>query len=1711
MLNPQPTLLTSAQVGWISDHLHEFLPGLSAVLSFASLSVRPALYSIYENYVVHISHTTLRPVLKSLILSLLPGIEDETSEDYERAFALMEGLQSRFTPPTDKEAVDSSDGFFWQCLFLATVSNPTRRQGALNFLTQKLPIFRSERKASITSAFPGSLTTEAERAISPEPGLLIRSFISGLSDPQLLIQRGFLDLLVTNIPLDSPLLQQHVGSEDLDRLITAVMQVLLRREMSLNRRLWSWFLGPEPKTDGTESRQSGREEATENHDAAQFRYFSRFGQAPLERCLLNMFQSGPSNPAERARPFRICLSLMDRWEIGGSIIPRIFLPALRSAYRYSLIATPENTNEVLRSAGLFFDGIEASLIWADLLSLMQTGFAKKAATDDLPMLAWIIRNFNIKDEEMLLVHVPYAACYFLALLQTSVPQQPTTSAVAALDIVSIMLEMAPDRAFVPPAKKTGASTASASEATELRETLENFYRSTDQSTRFPFDGSAVFAMLSHFSASLALTALQAQAVAVFSRTVFVIAALNSKSSVLPALRDKAVFAGIADTMNSLADNNQTLAFSSLSSMVTLLSIFQPARQSQSHNAAGDSSQLEAMLINQFWHYLSLEQPKYHVEAVKSIWQLQDIVAPVDILQSSLTGLLRPRDQRRETSCDDFGATVGRFAVLWNHTIAAPSSNAKTSVRATPRRGSSMPTMVDSKKSLRRQQVLFEPLMMLLDMLDEYQEAHADMVKNWLHTLPTLEVVFNLHFDLLRTNMQIDEDGGPAPALRLKRSRHDSIRLLDYVFRHLQNILRRANDWIWHCLDNMMISNMQHAEQISGAMFLAEQSYQILSNDEYTSNSLRQKATNVLRFLLLSPCAPSLKWLDLDTRITAYLIKRLSDNEDAMQSSLLPMLSLALQPRTSGNTTRGSTDRRPSSSTGQRQATSQPSPTPTGATLTLTPTTQLVKCLQLGFSSPSSRIHLDKWVTLLGDILPVLGDALLVSLIPLEEALCAEVYKAHEELVGISNADSAALSFAPEAVILALLDALQSLLVQAHDLLEERQADEPVPRTPVQSKGLLGNVTAGVFNKTDAAQGRTQHDSGRLTVVLAFQDAVRVCSRLWTWAIRHTHHDDFDKMSAATSAYNALRVRNRARNLLEYATTVETLESLEVIASAWCQTSDADERGATLNLLHIIHDLRPKVVVSTILDAIACRTNMTTLPLARQSCQTTDLTALDATLFLSAYLRSTEDDAMDEIWSDCMSFLRDVLSNPLPYRQVLPPLLSVITLLAQKIENTNFGDQRKMRRDLGDVFTRILTATFSAIPSGALESQTSFASDEELVLAHRSLSLPVVLSDITEHIDAIVDGSDKATVVINNIVMTFISPILHSRGFPVNVTPDILSLFLKLAKKAPSAKPWKKELADVFADPKFLSTPLDLMQTDWFPLLRQWCLYDKERIPEILSRLTAPSSAGIMFGVGASTARLEADRKAQLNLRRLCLLLLASAEDTFATNLRAIEEKLAELFEASSSSSPSMAIKSELFMVCRTLVLSLSTVHLASVWPLLNHKLQMALLSLLSASTNDSGFSNASLLQACKLLDLLVAISPDEFQLHEWLYICDTIDAGYQPPNWTPSALSDHIAENSVASEEPEDALSSVTPTTIASGMAGRRQPLLRNSNLPNQDDIKAMPREDFVRTVLKPFFSQLSLHAYEGFYSLVTPDSQLCRRSLLEDVLDSSTIVGLNS
>lgn len=360
----------------------------------------------------------------------------------------------------------------------------------------------------------------------------------------------------------------------------------------------------------------------------------------------------------------------------------------------------------------------------------------------------------------------------------------------------------------------------------------------------------------------------------------------------------------------------------------------------------------------------------------------------------------------------------------------------------------------------------------------------------------------------------------------------------------------------------------------------------------------------------------------------------------------------------------------------------------------------------------------------------------------------------------------------------------------------------------------------------------------------------------------------------------------------------------------------------------------------------------------------------------------------------------------------------------------------------------------------------------------------ILASIIPELRKVLVEPDRVVAASVTISTSVIGPTFRAKTFPQNISPGILDLLYQLTRLQNNQRAWKKELSDALLDPKFFSSPVSLVKGNWVPLVRQYLISDRERMTDLLGRITPPTTAGVLFGVGATSARQEADKKTQLNLRRIAFLIFAAEKDTFVVNLKELEEKLVELLSATAVTSPSSATRGEVYLVFRALVLRTSSVHLASFWPLVNTELQSALSALFPDEDNYI-YTDSTILQACKLLDTLLVITPDEFQLHEWLFVTDTIEAVYRPNGWVPAALVDQVALELPYSSSQGGAV-----------VENRRRPWLTGDKIRelerNRGDIKA--------EILRPFFSNLSIFVYEGTYGMKPPDLDACEDALMRDM-----------
>jgi len=120
------------------------------------------------------------------------------------------------------------------------------------------------------------------------------SLCLALQDSSVLVQRAVLDLLLLVLPLD------RVPQEEAADLVTAALAALLRRDASLNRRLFAWLLA-----------------------------------ADFERHLLAAVTAAlAATDEDFLRPFRLLVSLLDRPELGGKIVDQALPDILRRLHAH---------------------------------------------------------------------------------------------------------------------------------------------------------------------------------------------------------------------------------------------------------------------------------------------------------------------------------------------------------------------------------------------------------------------------------------------------------------------------------------------------------------------------------------------------------------------------------------------------------------------------------------------------------------------------------------------------------------------------------------------------------------------------------------------------------------------------------------------------------------------------------------------------------------------------------------------------------------------------------------------------------------------------------------------------------------------------------------------------------------------------------------------------------------------------------------------------------------------------------------------------------------------------------------------------------------------------------------------------------------------------------------------------------------------------------
>lgn len=735
--------------------------------------MKPILLSLFETYIIKIDVKAWRPALKCIILSLLPGLDDPASEEYERTHVLLNHFRNalKCSPSGGESSPDSQDDrFFWQNLFIATISSANRRPGALAYLEKHLPRMGPEASqhdtklqgaATLENGADSGASAMIKAVISPEPGLLIRCFAAGLLDDQLLIQRGFLELLVTHLPLNSDVLRYHVTAHDREFLVSAATSVVVRREMSLNRRLWIWFLGqaasPETEHSGTASPQSGKSGTGATTEVmAPVQYFAQYGSIDLVEGLLKQFQFRTAVAVTRARPFRICLSLMDRWEIGGIVLPHVFKPAMQSVYQYKAYAPSEDAfSEIRKSASTFFDAVQSKLIWKELASMVLTALdendpAKSTlepsiTRTQLELVRFIITTFNIREEEMLTVHIPlmlllllYFASNIVELLKSQQSHQLISEISESLLQSALFLqEQLPERTFSEDDLLVGDAQFNKDSVQSLPTIISKFYDDAAESHESTFTSyrGIVQDGLLNSAFNLVLACLRCNALAPqLNAALSISAKMLGKSSSSTSVSNPAILSSLALAVARPSHGTVAGCARPIGHLSTLelLHSMMPLESWQNDLTV---RQIARKLVNSLWLFISPSNPRHNAEAVRAIWRLHHLSPDPGMIEAAITAFLHRSD---EGHIDEKPNLQGlhRFTSFWTHTVSMFRS---LSNRRSSAINADSSSIGKSEKPLDGPETIAKPLMLVLDLLRHADTPACMLISGWLQTAPEINL------------------------------------------------------------------------------------------------------------------------------------------------------------------------------------------------------------------------------------------------------------------------------------------------------------------------------------------------------------------------------------------------------------------------------------------------------------------------------------------------------------------------------------------------------------------------------------------------------------------------------------------------------------------------------------------------------------------------------------------------------------------------------------------------------------------------------------------------------------------------------------------------------------------------------------------------------------------------------------------------------------
>ncbi|EGO05284.1 hypothetical protein SERLA73DRAFT_82881 [Serpula lacrymans var. lacrymans S7.3] len=1662
--------------------------GLFPFFEYAATSVKPTLLNIYDTHYLPLQGG-LRPVMKAFILALLPGLEEETGEFFDKVLSLLDRLSGTVSP-----------AFFFQNIWLVMSTMPSARGTALNFLSRRLPRLSSDE--------------DITHIIGRDIGLMIRAFAAALEDDNLLVRRGALDILLQSMRIDSAAIKQ-AQSEDCVILMRAATGVVLRRDLSLNRRLYTWLLGPDEKS------------------ATQIAYLREHSLHLLKSTLREeMFT--PSGDYSESRPFKVFISLLDKWEIGSPLTEALVYDIFK-AIRKLIDSGSDSYDDMLMTASTLYEAIEPDIIWKQLLnSAMEDITGDGTHFEAIDMILFILRTFPVHDEDIQGLHLPVVFGAVMDVLNQHVRSDISRAASTSVREGLILQEEILGH-LIP---------AALYQHTELNEKLEGFASTASPlsfarhfygitsgekmetvATRAPLipvleaiiglSQSCAQCLLKNRDNLLLVRGALCQSLSLLLRMIEQFGA-NQDPVTIVSWEPSEWLNLILQTID-LEVADFTLVDRAISVVIALhqLKWLQPTVNIEERR-------IITKMVKKLFNYLHQDWFIYHVRAVNLIWSLE-AATPQSHVESIIAQSMSSPESRNVYEAYE------AFGVLWRLTDDTFFPGFKFKV----------PLMIvlDTLKhddpilrrvgetwmrcSLKSYIRVLDPIM--YDLLDPTIRRSAMVAK--VHGREIQSFVYDRSFDqryvnhLLEILLSIIRFGGQgfAKAARgttVKRSQHPALlqrleaasidldatyldALVEILLRFLQSEPRESRAPIMQSLNAVIQSTSVDLLQA------------IVARGEIENITVEIMEAVIIGKLYYSV---HLGRLDLQNKLLHILHSLISVSTTIFLSH--PVTRVDLSKQGDGNS-EGHSTQDESQELGRKTYAVNP---------------LLVQTLIDGIGIPQNRAVLQHWLDFVLMAIPQFQPALQSIVSPMNDCLCRQLRLALSDVLRVSSTDAKEedIHIVTDAEFIMLLNALERLVLLglAYTPDASQQEDDVVvqEKPTNETSGILGYVS-NVFTTENVPAARSPGYK-------SLHEGIKILYSIWTnlsWTKTKATSPKDDSLSLV---YN--RTRGRCRRVLEHLFRVHSAEVLESIIDCWDREVAAS--GSSNSSVFELVDLliaNVQVTVHMICDSILCRVP-NALDKTRKQVINPNLSDVALFTFLEQYFQRLEGPLAIQVWARFLQLTKELASSTREFKVQNFLVMKSLCILAEKVTQTAAVEDKRLRKDLQasqlqistrETLTKLLDScimfvgrTFdqptwirrsakdalsingrdSPVPRIAGEPRidekinASSVSLQESPRPSWGAELPSQISQFVAvvalpNLRKFMMDNDKVASVCNNIIYYIVNPSLKAKSKPMDVDNIIPDIIREMSRIPAALKVWRGPVLELLNDNRVFNSSCDTA-LKWKPIIKALYDSDKTAFTELLGKIATAPSTNIF------TNREYEMLLRSMNLRRLSFILFSGEKNHFLTQLPNVQEKLVDILR--NVNSP--VVQSEVYLCIRVLLCRLSPHNLTSFWPVVLTELYRVFEQIITTAPSDGSEDLQLILSASKCLDLLLVLQTEEFQIHQWIFITDTVDAVYHHDDWRPEAMMDQLADIVGSIPIPEDgvALKSQDSTksfayTTHMDSRSMRRPLL--NSLRQIDSIRD----------LTPFFSHVSIASYESVYACGgNIDWEAVERGVLEDMFD---------